>query len=56
MRIQGTDGPFAEAQEYLAGFYLVECDSLEAAAERAGQLPESSLGMVEVRPVIGSAQ
>jgi len=33
-----TDGPFAEVKEQLAGFYLVECESLERD--------------VEVRPVL----
>ena len=25
-----TDGPFAEVKEYLAGFYLVECETIDA--------------------------
>lgn len=46
-----TDGPFAEVKEHLAGFYLIDCESMERAIERAGQLPEAELGLVEVRPV-----
>jgi hypothetical protein len=46
-----TDGPFAEVKEHLAGFYLIECESIDRAVERAGQLPEADLGLVEVRPV-----
>jgi hypothetical protein len=47
-----TDGPFAEAKEHLAGFYLVECDSIERATEIAARVPEAALGLVEVRPVM----
>jgi hypothetical protein len=47
-----TDGPFAEAKEYLAGFYLVDCDSQERAAEIAMRIPEAAFGLVEVRPVM----
>ncbi|WP_246001993.1 YciI family protein [Allorhizocola rhizosphaerae] len=56
VRIDATDGPFAEAKEYLAGFYLVECDSRDRAVELAAQLPEAALGMVEVRPVAELAE
>jgi hypothetical protein len=49
-----TDGPFAEAKELLAGFYLVECDSHERAVEIAARVPGmAELGLVEVRPVVG---
>jgi hypothetical protein len=47
-----SDGPFAEAKEHLAGFYLVDCESLERAVEIAGRVPEAELGLVEVRPVL----
>jgi hypothetical protein len=47
-----SDGPVAEAKEHLAGFYLVECASVERAIELASRIPEASLGLVEVRPVI----
>jgi hypothetical protein len=47
-----TDGPFAEAKELLAGFYLVECQSIERAIELAARVPEAALGLVEVRPVM----
>jgi hypothetical protein len=48
-----TDGPFAEAKEFLAGFYLLDCESFERAVEIAGRVPEASFGVVEVRPVMG---
>jgi hypothetical protein len=47
-----TDGPFAEVKEFLAGFYLIECDTIERAAEHAAKLPEAAWGLVEVRPVL----
>ena len=47
-----SDGPFAEAKELLAGFYLLECDSMERAVEVAARLPEAELGLIEVRPVL----
>jgi hypothetical protein len=47
-----TDGPFAEAKEQLAGFYLVECESLERAVELAARVPDAAFTDVEVRPVL----
>jgi hypothetical protein len=47
-----TDGPFAEVKEQLAGFYLIDCVSIERAVEIAARIPEASFGLpVEVRPV-----
>jgi hypothetical protein len=43
-----TDGPFTEAKEVLAGYYLVEC-SLERATEIASRLPEARLSPIEIR-------
>ncbi|MEV4052613.1 YciI family protein [Amycolatopsis sp. NPDC049688] len=48
-----TDGPFAEAKEFLAGFYLLDCESEDRALEIAAKVPEASFGKVEVRPVMG---
>jgi hypothetical protein len=47
-----SDGPFAEAKELLAGFFLVDCQSAERAVEIAARMPEAELGLVEVRPVL----
>jgi hypothetical protein len=47
-----TDGPFAEVKEHLAGFYLVECESMERAVEHAATIPDAAWGGVEVRPVL----
>jgi hypothetical protein len=51
-RLVTSDGPFAEAKELLAGFYLVECESKERAIEIAARVPEADLGLVEVRPTM----
>ena len=47
-----SDGPFAEVKEHLAGFYLIECDSMERAVEWAAKVPDAHLREVEVRPVL----
>jgi hypothetical protein len=47
-----SDGPFAEVKEHLAGFYLVECDTMQRAVEIAARLPLAAYGLVEVRPVL----
>lgn len=47
-----TDGPYAEVKEHLAGFYVVDCESLERAVEVGAKLPEAQFGMVEVRPTL----
>ena len=46
-----TDGPYAEVKEALGGFYLLECDSLDAALDWAARIPGAQHGAVEVRPV-----
>jgi hypothetical protein len=51
-RTMTTDGPFAEVKEHLAGFFLVECASVDRAVEIAARIPEAELGLVEVRPVM----
>jgi hypothetical protein len=48
-----TDGPFAEAKEFLAGFYLLDCADFDRATEIAARIPEAAFGVVEVRPVMG---
>ena len=51
-QVMTTDGPFAEAKEHLAGFFLVDCESMDRAVEIAGRVPEAMFGLVEVRPVL----
>lgn len=50
-QVTATDGPFAETKEQLAGFYLLDCESLERATEIAARIPEAEAGVIEVRPV-----
>ncbi|MEQ8692731.1 MAG: YciI family protein [Pseudomonadales bacterium] len=49
--LQVSDGPFAETKEQLAGFYLIDVDSLEQAMEYAAQIPHVESGTIEVRPI-----
>ena len=49
-----TDGPYVEAKEFLAGYYVVDCESAERAAELAALMPEAKFTGVEVRPVMES--
>jgi len=46
-----TDGPFVETKEHLAGYYVVDCASLDRALEIAAQIPDARFAGVEVRPL-----
>jgi len=46
------DGPYAETKEQLLGFYLVDCENLDAALEVARDLGAANPGgAYEIRPV-----
>lgn len=45
-----SDGPFAEAKEWIAGFDLVECADLDEAIEVAAKSPVSWFKTIEIRP------
>jgi hypothetical protein len=47
-----TDGPYLEAKEQLAGYFVVDCHSPQRAAEIAARFPDAALGAVEIRPVM----
>jgi hypothetical protein len=56
-----TDGPYAESEEVLAGYWLVECDSVDRATQIAARLagvpgPEHARARAyaDVRPVADS--
>ena len=51
-KMSTTDGPFMETKEVLAGFYIIEADGIDAAAEMAATNPMAKLGAVEVRPLV----
>jgi hypothetical protein len=50
-----TDGPFAEGKEHVAGYYLLECDSIERAIEIVESDPGVRYFAVEVRPIMHMA-
>ncbi|MGP3965487.1 YciI family protein [Nonomuraea sp. 3N208] len=47
-----TDGPFLEAKEFLAGYLIVECESVDRATAIAARWPDARLCAMEVRPII----
>ena len=47
-----TDGPFIETREQIAGYFLIEANSLDEAIGIAARIPMARKGTVEVRPVI----
>ena len=56
-----TDGPYAETQEVLAGYWIVDCDSFDRATEIAGRLatcpvPDSvaASAVADIRPIADS--
>jgi hypothetical protein len=49
-----TDGPLAETNEQLAGYYIIECENLDEAIEWAAKIPAACQGMegcIEIRPM-----
>ncbi len=55
-RTLASDGPFAEVKEHLAGYYLVDCASMDEAVAIAARVPDAHLGAVEIRPVYDLSQ
>jgi hypothetical protein len=56
-----TDGPYAETQEVLAGYWIVECDSFDRATEIAARLAScpgppgvAERAFADVRPIAES--
>jgi hypothetical protein len=56
-----TDGPYAEAEEVLAGYWIVECDSFDRATQIASRLTDApgpehlrSRAFADVRPLVDS--
>jgi hypothetical protein len=50
-KVSVTDGPFAETNEQIGGFILIEARDLNEAIQLASHIPAIRLGGVEVRPV-----
>lgn len=45
-----TDGPFVEAKEHIAGFYIINADDLDAALAWARKVVDAIDHPIEVRP------
>ena len=45
-----TDGPFVEAKEHIAGFYIINADDLDAALAWARRVVDAIGHPIEVRP------
>jgi hypothetical protein len=45
-----TDGPFVETKEFIAGFDILDCESLEEATALAAKHPIARYHHIEVRP------
>jgi hypothetical protein len=50
-KVSVTDGPFAETNEQVGGFLLIEAQDLNEAIQLAAKVPAIRLGAIEVRPV-----
>jgi len=50
-KVSTTDGPFAETQEQLGGYYLIEAKDLNDAIQVASRIPGAKVGTIEVRPI-----
>lgn len=46
-----TDGPFTEAKEVIAGFWIIQTGSKEEAIEWAKRCPLPEQGLIEIRPI-----
>ena len=51
-----TDGPFIEAKEVVAGFFILEAPDLDVALRVAKANPATIDGGVEVRPLFDSTE
>jgi hypothetical protein len=50
-----TDGPFVEAREHIAGFYIIEAGDLDAALGWASRVTRAIAAPIEVRPFADTA-
>ena len=51
-----TDGPFAEAKEHIAGFYIINAEDLDSALSWAGKVAEATQHPIEVRPFFATGK
>jgi len=45
------DGPYIEAREQLAGYFVIDVPSLDEAITWAQRCPSSKYGSIEIRPI-----
>jgi hypothetical protein len=50
-----TDGPYLETKEYMASFWLLDCESEERAYEIAADMPWADTNPTEVWPILHDA-
>jgi hypothetical protein len=50
-KVMVTDGPFAETNEQIGGFIVIEARDLNEAIQLASKIPPGRLGGIEVRPI-----
>jgi hypothetical protein len=50
-----TDGPFVEAKEQLAGYCIVDCETIDRAVEIAASWPDAKYFAMEVRALMGGS-
>jgi hypothetical protein len=51
-RVSATVGPFSESEMWVGGYYVVDCDTIERAAEIAGRFVEARYAPIEVRQLV----
>src|SRR5215472_2615644 len=51
-----TDGPFSEAKEVIAGFWLIQAKTLEEAVEWAHRCPLPEHGLIEIRQIFEDSE
>ena len=50
-KVSVTDGPFAETNEQVGGFILIDAKDLNEAIQIASKIPVARLAAVEIRPI-----
>jgi hypothetical protein len=50
-----TDGPYLESKEYLASFFVLDCESLDRALELAAKYPTAKTTGVEIWPLMSAS-
>ncbi|HEY6493703.1 MAG TPA: YciI family protein [Trebonia sp.] len=51
-----TDGPYLETKEYIASFYLLDCENEERALQIAADMPWADEDPIEFWPILHEAK